>query len=397
MLDPRDPQFLADPYPTYARIREKGAVAVAMTQGPEACLVTGYEDCLRAFRDPRLKLPPSHRWATPQLGSGPAARILPGLLRFLDPHEPTRLRRIVSSACSPVAAQGLRPAVAALVGAALDRAEDKGAMDVVDDFAFPVAVLSAAELLGVPPEECSLLREWTPPAAAMLEPARLTPEGLERCDAAAEALWVYFEEHVRRLRASPGGDLLSSLIDGGSGDAPLSDEELVTFCLQHLIVGCRGSEAVIGSGALALATHPEQADLLRADPALAVGAVEECLRWDSPFQIATRIAAEDLCIRGFPVEAGRIVLIMLGAANRDPELFDDPDSFEIRRSGPPHLSFGSGPHAFVGASLTRVQAQLALRMLVRRFPRLRLGREGPVWRPSLLLRALERCPVVFAD
>jgi pimeloyl-[acyl-carrier protein] synthase len=396
MFDPLDPGFLENPYAAYARLRELAPVARARVHGREVWVVTSYDECVRAFGDPRLKLPSTEGHVPSELGAGPAARILPMLLRVHDPAEPNRLRRLVAHASTASAAEALRPAVAQVVSEALDRAEDKGSMELVSDFAFPVAILSVAELLGVPAEDCSLLRTWAPDASTILEPQRLGARGVRRCHAAVDSLWLYFEEHVRRLRRRPGHDLLSSLAEVRSGEDRLSDEELIAFCVQHLAIGYRCTEALIGNGALAFALHPDQAERLRTDPGLAASAVEECLRWDAPFQIATRVAAEDMGIRGFSIEAGEILLIVLGAANRDPELFDAPDTFDIARSGPPQLSFGMGPRTFVGAAIARMQAQQALQQLVGRFPVLRLASEPPVRRRSILMRALERCPVAFA-
>ena len=263
MLDPLDARFLADPYPTYARLRGEAPLVRTQIRGRDVALVTRYDDCLQALQDPRLKLPTTQGWVPSQLGDGPATRILPKLLAVQDPSEPNRLRMLVACAFDPKAAGSLRPAVAEVVSEALDRVEDKGSMDLVSDFAFPVAILSVAELLGVPAEDCSLLRAWAPEAAMMLEPQHLSADAVARVHAAADALWVYFEEHVRRRRTRPGHDLLSTLAEMRIGDDRMSDEDLVTFCVQHLALGYRATEALIGNGALALARHSEQAKRLR--------------------------------------------------------------------------------------------------------------------------------------
>jgi cytochrome P450 len=395
---PFDPAVLRDdPYPIYARLREKAPIVQAQLGSREAWVVSRYDDCVQVLRDPSLELAAVRGWVPPELGEGPAARILPRLLGVQDPREPNRIRTLISDAFTARAVERLRGAADALVEQALDRGQAKGSMDLVEDFAFPVAFQAVAELLSVPPEERALLRAWAPQAIGMFEPEGLGPQGVAACHVASEDLWSWFEAHVGRQRRRPGEDLLGALTRVRRGADCLSDDELVAFCVQLVTLGCRLSEALIGGGGLALARHPEQAERLRRDASLAVGAVEECLRWDSPVQLAVRVAVRDTSLRGFAIERGQLAYVLLGSANRDSELFDEPDTFEIARRGPPHLTFGSGPRAFQSGHVARMLAQAALPALVRRFPRLRPAADPPRRRPAFLVRSLERCPVVLGD
>jgi cytochrome P450 len=395
---PFDPAVLReDPYPVYARLREKAPIARAQLGSREGWVVSRYDDCVQVLRDPSLELAAVRGWVPPELGEGPAARILPRLLAVQDPREPNRIRTLVSDAFTVWAVEGLRSAVHGLVKRSLDRDQAKLSMDLVEDFASPVAFLAVAELLSVPPEDHALLRAWQSRAVGMFEPEGLGPGGVDACHVASEELWSWFEAHVRRQRRRPGDDLLAALIRVRRGSQCLSDDELVAFCVQLVTLGCRLSEALIGSGGLALARHPEQAERLRRDASLAVGAVEECLRWDSPVQLALRVAVRDTGLRGFAIERGQLVYVLLGSANRDAELYDEPDTFEIARRGPPHLTFGSGPRSFQSGHVARMLAQVTLPALVRRFPRLRPAADPPRHRPAFLVRSLERCPVVLGD
>ncbi|MBW2234265.1 MAG: cytochrome P450, partial [Deltaproteobacteria bacterium] len=318
-----DPAVLReDPYPIYARLREKTPIVRVPLAEKEAWLVSRYDDCVQALRDPGLELAAVRGWVPPELGEGPAARILPRLLAVQDPREPNRIRALISDAFTVRAIEGLRSTAQEGVNQALDRAQAKGAMDLVEDFALPVAFLSVAALLAVPAEDCALLHAWAPQAEGMFEPGALGPGGADRCHTASEELWAWFEDHVRRQRRRPGDDLMAALIRVRHGEQSLSDDELVAFCVHLVTIGCRIGEALIGSGGLALALHRKQAERLRWDPSLAVAVVEECLRWDSPVQMAVRVAVRDTSLRGFAIERGQSVYILLGSANRDPELFE---------------------------------------------------------------------------
>jgi len=361
VLDPRDPACRDDPYPYYARLRSEAPFLRTSLDGEEVWLVSRYEDCLRILRDRRFSVPPHLR------PRGPLAEVL-----------------------GPRFVESLRPRVAEIATDLLDRAEERGAADLVADFAFEVPARVACELLGVPARDRHLFRAWLPELSRGFEPVLVSSEERARCDAATEALGAYFEEHVRRRRGGPGRDLLSSLTG-------LDDAGRVASCLQVLDAACETPMALIGNGALALARHPDQRRRLREDPHLAVSAVEECLRWDSPVQVACRIAEEEVFLDGLVIERSRMVLALLGSANRDPAVFEDPDTFQIERSGPPHLSFGCGERVCLGAHLARMEAQIALRLLVRRFPELHVPDVRLVRRPSLLLRSLECLPVVLAN
>jgi cytochrome P450 len=248
---PFDPAVLReDPYPVYARLREQAPIVQARLGSQQAWVISRYADCVQALRDPSLELAAVRGWAPPELGQGPAARILPRLLAVQDPREPNRIRALISKAFTARAVESLRQPTHELVGRALDRAQAKGSMDLVEDFAFPLALGAVAELLAVPAEDAALLHVWAPRATAMFEPGGLEPEGVQECHTASQELWSWFEGHVRRKRRHPGDDLMAALMRVRLGAQRLSDDELIAFCVRLVTLGCRISEALVANAGL---------------------------------------------------------------------------------------------------------------------------------------------------
>ena len=380
------PEGRADPYPLYERLRAIGPVVTA----PDGTLVvTGYRECSMLLRDHRLHKTPERRLAAsgyPQWQDRPALRLMFGSIMMLNPPVHTRLRRLVS-ACLTARVAGLRPAVERIVADTCEQIA--GDSDFVTGFAFPLPVTVIGELLGIPaadrPMFAELVRDWS----TVLEV--LTPQAVDRADAAASTVADYLADLATQRRDHPADDLISAMAAGG-GDK-LTADELVTMAALLLKAGTETTTGLLSNGLVALLSHPDQAARLRAEPFLAIPAVEELLRYDSPVQMLSgRCAPDDLTIAGFDLSDGQRVLAMVGAANRDAAVFSDPDRLTLDRAQQAPLSFGGGIHYCLGAPLARLEAQIAFPALLTRFPRLALAGE-PVSREGTALRGHTSLPI----
>ena len=380
------PEGRADPYPLYERLRAIGPVVTA----PDGTLVvTGYRECSMLLRDHRLHKTPERRLAAsgyPQWQDRPALRLMFGSIMMLNPPVHTRLRRLVS-ACLTARVAGLRPAVERIVADTCEQIA--GDSDFVAGFAFPLPVTVIGELLGIPaadrPMFAELVRDWS----TVLEV--LTPQAVDRADAAASTVADYLADLATQRRDHPADDLISAMAAGG-GDK-LTADELVTMAALLLKAGTETTTGLLSNGLVALLSHPDQAARLRAEPFLAIPAVEELLRYDSPVQMLSgRCAPDDLTIAGFDLSDGQRVFAMVGAANRDAAVFSDPDRLTLDRAQQAPLSFGGGIHYCLGAPLARLEAQIAFPALLTRFPRLALAGE-PVSREGTALRGHTSLPI----
>jgi cytochrome P450 len=324
-----------------------------------------------------------------------AGPIEPPSLLAIDPPDHTRLRRLVSKVFTARAVAELEPRIVVTAEELLDEMERRGAVDLVESYAAPLPIRVIAEILGVPAEMAPKVLEWGNAAATTLDPA-ITYRQHRRADRALRDIHRWLAGHLERLRRDPGEDLLSRLVVLVDDGETLTDLELRATALLLIGAGFETTVNLIGNGAVQLLDHPEQLALLRADPSLWSNAVEEVLRYDSPVQVTVRIAARDTEVCGHAVPAGRFVSLMLGGANRDPEVFDDPQRFDVTRANAgEHLAFSAGIHYCLGASLARLEGEVALRMLFERFPDLHLdGR--PVRRQMRVLRGYEHLPMRLA-
>jgi cytochrome P450 len=390
-----------NPFPLFASVRERGAVhAVTLADGHDAFLVVGYDEARTALNDPRFS---KDMQAALALSSEVVAEGLPGPvfarhMLNVDPPDHTRLRRLVAAAFSMSRIEELRPQVQEIIDDLLDAVAALGPDDRVDlvaSFAFPLPFTVICELLGVPkPDRPALGRELT----ALLSPVS-TPAEYDRAKAASDAVVAMLTALVEAKEKAPGDDLVTGLLEARDGDERLSQHELLSTIFQLIVAGHDTTTSLIGNSVVALLRKPEQLALLRAHPDRIAAAVEEFLRYDAPVPHSTfRYAVEPVELAGTTIPAGAQVIISLAAANRDARHYAEPETLDIDRPYVRHLAFGHGIHFCLGAALARMEGQLALASLLRRFPLLRLGgRDADLhWGhgDGLVLRGLSDLPVI---
>lgn len=393
-LDLLDPDFLADPYPVYHRLRTEDPVH----RHPLGFYVlTRYEDVSAFLRDARFGKSGYRALFESRFGAGSDGPWLALSMLFRDPPDHTRLRALVSKAFTPRVVEALRGHIQGIVNRLLERVAGADRMDVIEDLAYPLPVTVISELLGVPMGDGDTVKEWSRDVARALDAIALpvTPDVIERGRRATEAMADYFRRLIAERRRGMGSDLLSGLVEAEEAGDRLTEQELLATCVLLYVAGHETTVNLIGNGLLALLRHPEERRRLQADPALLPGAIEELLRYDGPVQRTGRMAACDAEIGGVPIPAGSLILGLLGAANRDPSQFAEPDRLDLGRAEPRHLGFGAGIHYCLGAPLARIEAQVAIGTVLGRFPALALAVESPTWRPSSTLRGLEALPVAL--
>ena len=391
IFNPFLPSYQANPYPAYAALRAEDPVH--FSAAIQAWVLTAYEDCERVLRDVETFSSSSYT-ASGQLATalqqqrrefplGEAPTVLNS-----DPPVHTRLRTLLNRAFTPRAIEGLRAhieEIAASLLAGADRAG--GRFDAVTGFAQPLPIIVIAELLGVPPGDRDQLKEWST-AIANTTNVLNTEGALAAARQATVELIAYMDEVVAQRRAAPGADIMTALVQAEEGGERLSHDELLAFSILLLLAGHETTTNLIGNGLLALTEHPEQAARLRAEPALLPSAVEEFLRYDSSVQGAVRFARQTAEVGGRTIEQGSTLLLLVGAANRDPAQFPDPDTLDVARSPNRHLAFGRGIHFCLGAPLARLEGDVAFRALLERFPELRVAEGGAERSGTLVLRGI---------
>ncbi len=389
-----DPANLPNPYPVLAGLREASPFAEA----DGAFVVVGkHADCSAVLRHPNAS---SERDKSLLAAASPRRRRDRPSFLSLDPPDHTRLRRLVSKAFTPRTVARLEPRIRAITSDLLTAAAAAGQMEVVSQLAYPLPVRIISELLGVPVEDHPRFAGWSARLAHSLQPDfGLDPEAAKaKAEAAAVAgdeFAVYFRELIATRRAQPTEDLLSEMIAAEDNGERLTEDELIATCVLLLVAGHETTVGLISNAILALLRHPDQLALLRGDPSLAAGAVEETLRYDAPVQMTARVARGGMHIGPIAAPDGALVLLLLAATGRDPRVFDRPDAFDIRRGATGHLAFAAGPHFCLGAPLARLEAAIALESFARRIQRPELVAGSLDYKPNLNLRGPERLVVDF--
>ena len=394
------PEFAHDPYPLYQALRE--SAPVYWSEAWRCWILTRYDDIQAILRDSRRFTSLDRLTSTvkPDLPEAVWEQIQPLVRHFneglvnVDPPDHTRLRNLVHKAFTAPTISKLQGYVQQLVDQLLDKVQGDGHMDLVRDLAYPLPVNVIAELLGVPLKDHDKLRRWSSVSMEFMTTPRPSAGVLVRSQKAILNLRDFFRKIYIQRRQHPDDKLVSTLLAVRDEGDRLSEDELLSTCVTLLVAGHTTTTSLISNAVLFLLQHPDQLRKLRENPALIEGAVEESLRFDAPFQRNRRIAKEDVTIDGKQIGQGQLVLAFLGAANRDPSHFPDPDGFDIERRPNRHISFGAGVHFCLGASLSRLEAKIAINTILSRMPDLRLGSETLEWENSLL-RGLKALPVSF--
>jgi len=398
-FDYADPGFQSDPYPVYAVMRRDSPVHYRrITDDLAVWTCFRYEDVISVLRSPQfdtMKFPAAiidTFLAQPASPFHALARIVSAVMLVKDGADHSRLRGLVNKAFTPRMVEALRPRVVGLVDELLDGLAGRDEIDLLADFAAPLPIIVIAELLGIPPEDRVQLRGWSDNMATFLD-GSIRDANIESAAGAAREMAAYLELIFEERRREPRDDLISGLVSAHEAEDELDDDELLATVALILGAGHETTTNLLGNGVLSLLRHPDQLDELRREPDLIGSAIEELLRYDSPVQNTSRTPREDVVIGGQEIAAGIEVNVFLGSANRDPEIFSDPDVLDITRKDNRHLSFGHGVHFCLGASLARLEGQIAIRALLDRFPALKLAQEQLEWRPGLVLRGLRRLPL----
>jgi cytochrome P450 len=393
-----DQAVLANPYPLYHRLRTEDPVH--WDPYLHAFVVTRYQDVVTVLhRFSANRTPTPEQLAAIGLESlSPIARVMVRQMLFLDAAAHTRLRGLAAHAFTPRRVAVLREHIADIAERLLDAVAPRGRMDVIADFAAPLPAIVTAEMLGVPVADHPRLKAWSADFAEVLGNFQHNPERAARTLAATEAMTAYFRDAVREQRARPREGLIHALLTAEIDGDRLTEDEVVANCIITMVGGQETTTNLIGNGVLSLLRHPDQLAWVRETPALIASAVEELLRYESPTQHTARVAPDDVELGGTPIRKRQGVIAVMGAANRDPERFADPDRLDLGRPDNRHLAFGWGAHFCFGAPLARIEGQLAFAALLRRFPDLALVPDAPlVWRPNLALRGLETLHVSFGS
>ena len=392
--DPFTATGAGERHAVYAALAAAGPVhRITLPTGEPAWLITGYDEVRQALHDPRVV---KSELTLANIGRGllPPAVLTAMTSHMLNHNAPdhTRLRRLVTAAFTRRRIEQLAPRIQQITDELLDAMAGAAQVDLLDAFAYPLPITVICELLGVPAQHRMEFHDWS---SIMVTGVLAGPDVLV---AAGTAMVSFLRELIEMKRLDPADDLLSALVAVRNGADQLSEDELTSMAFLLLVAGHETTVNLIGNGALALLTHPEQLALLQNQPERLPAAIEELLRFDGPLQVATlRVATEPIDIGGVTIPAGEFVVPGLLAANRDPACIATPDALDITRTNTPHLAFGHGIHHCLGAPLARLEGRIALGSLLARFPRLRLAvpPEELTWRPGVLMHSLTALPITL--
>ena len=395
-FNPLDPAFIADPYPFYHRLR---AAAPVFKTPLGFWLLTRYDDISAALRDRRFgkdfRRTINRRYGR-DMSQEPVMASLSRTMLVLDPPDHTRLRGLVNKAFTARRVADMRPRIAGLVRQQLDRVAGKGAMDVIRDIAHRLPVIVICDMLGIPEDHRAAFLSGSNVSTRVLDPVAMSRAELDSANRETQTSNAYFDQLCDLRRRDPQDDLTTELVRAEEAGDRLTAEELRANISLLFGAGHETTTNLIGNGLLALHRQPDQWRRLKADPSLIANAVEELLRFDSSVQITGRVTLEAVEVGGVEIPAGDSVIMLLGAGNRDPAQFVDPDRLDVARQNVRPLSFGGGIHHCLGAQLARLESELVFSALIERFPTLELpDKEKPDWRQSFTLRGLNKLPAVW--
>jgi pimeloyl-[acyl-carrier protein] synthase len=390
--------MLANPYPVYERLRSHDPVH--WDESDQRWLLTRYADVTTVFRSPAAsskRVQAVLRFVPPEFQKITEARAKSMIA--CDAPDHNRLRLLVSKAFTARAVDAMTSRIQRLVDGFLDAVQSHGRMDVIADLAYPLPVTVIAEMLGAPPEDRARFKKWSDELSVLAggggSPAALTLDDYRRNAKSYNELTEYLGAIAAERRTQPRDDLITALVQAEEAGDRLSEVEFYANAMLLLVAGNETTTNLIGNGTLALLRHPDQLKKLRDNPALIPSAVEELLRYDSPVQMTSRVLTKDLTVGGKQLRQGQLVVLLIGAANRDPQQFREPDRLDVERADNKHLSFGLGSHFCLGAQLARLEAHIAFETILRRMPGLRLEGAEPQYRRHFNLRGLQSLPVAF--
>ena len=407
VFDPFDPRWASDPFPLYAELRERAPIH---RNDMGFWVVARHADCQAILRDRRSSSDtmnvdvegggaPERFRRRPSEESPMAAGIVemrPFLFR--DPPDHTRLRGLVAQAFTPKVVESLRVRTQEVVDELLDAALESGGMDLLTEFAYPLPVRIICDLLGVPFEDQVRFEEWSHALTRGLDPDfLLTDEIIEARGTAVVQFAQYFFELLAERKRSPGEDLLSRLAQAEDDGTVLSETEMLSTCILLLVAGHETIANLISGGTLALLRHPDQLERYRTDPGVHRAAFEEMLRYVSPIQLTGRVFTEPCEFGGVEFAAGDYAMVLIASANHDSAEFEDAEAFDITRTPNGHLGLGFGVHHCLGASLARMETEVALTSLFRRSPRLALATDEVTYKANVILRGVEALPVIMGS
>jgi hypothetical protein len=391
-----DPEVLANPYTLYHKLRNDDPVH--WDSFLHAWVVTRYADVVHVlYHFSANRTPTPEQLGTMGLAAlGPIAQVMVRQMLFMDPPDHTRLRTLASAAFTPRRVELLRSHIQEIMDGLLDAVISKGRMDVIADFASPAPAIVTAELLGVPVADQQQLKDWSADFAEMLGNFQHNPDRFPRVLRSVESMCSYFRSAMREQRVHPREGLVHAMMAAEVEGAKLTEEEIIANLIVTMVGGQETTTNLIGNGVLTLLRHPAEMARLKKDSSLIPSAVEELLRYESPSQHTARLAPADVEMGGKQIRKRQAVIAVMGAANRDPARFSEPDRLDISRQDNRHLAFGWAAHFCFGAALARLEGQIAFETLLRRLPNLALDNTTPLeWRHNLGLRGLTALPVVF--
>ncbi len=383
-----DPAVLADPYPLYERLRSEDPVH--WDPYLHAWVVTRYRDVVDVLQNFSAKRTPSpEKLAALDMEKlAPIAAVMVRQMLFLDPPEHTRVRRLAAAAFTPRRVERLRSRIQEIAEMLVGRIGAGGTMELLDDLANPLPAIVTAEMFGLPSEDHRQLKSWSQDFAEMLGNFQHNPGRAGNVLRSLEAMTAYFREAVRRQSEAPREGLINALATAEVDGDRLTEDEVVANAIVTMVGGMETTTNLIGNGLLTLLRKPEAMQELREDTSLMPSAIEELLRYESPSQHTARLAPQDTELGERAIERGQAVIAVMGAANRDPERFPEPDRLDLRRADNRHVAFAWAGHFCFGAPLARIEGEVAFTTLLARFPRMQLAPGSISWRPNLGLRGL---------
>jgi cytochrome P450 len=397
-LDLKSWRNVQDPFPVFAWLRDHDPVH--WSESLNSWVVTRYDDVVDVFNRPETfcsdrfrKI--DERYASQRPAVRAVAEVLGRWLVFRDPPDHDRLRGLLQSSFTPRQLEATRDRIQRTVDALLDRVVARGAMDFIRELAFPLPAMIIAGLMGAPEADLEPIKTWSDRLASYLGGAVDERDNFEEASVGVGALVDYFHALLRERERRPRDDLMSLMLRAEHEGEHLTHDEVVANCVLLLFAGHETTTNLLGNGLYHLLRHPAQAALLRADPSLLHGAVEELLRYDGPVPATVKIATEDVSWHGRTIRRGDMVVPSMAAANRDPRQFPDPDVLDVRRQPERHVAFAAGMHFCLGAWLARLEARIVFETLFRRLPHLALTLAEPRWKPMMFLRGLETLPLAW--